>query len=734
MMNRGAMPSAYAKRSTRFRTLTPAIMTSFVAATAVVLAAGVIGIFSLQNVYVASASIAHTDAVKAQLNKLLSTLVDAESGGRGFVITGRETYLEPYDRARNAIPSELDQARRLTADNPDQQTDVERLTTLTGVNLDGLAEAIRQRRESGLAAASAVVATEIGRRTMDEMRAIVQRTQGREDVVLAVRTAQADQSYRTALVTRIALTGLSLLAIILLFIVTSRSGQQQALVASQTRMLDSGFDAIILRDDRDRVIRWNRVAEQLYGWTAAEACGQVTRVLFNTIFPKPLDEITRDLHRDSRWEGELIHKRKDGTTLTVLSHWMLERDEQEKPHSVLEIDIDITDRKRAEERFHLAVDAAPNGMVLTDEAGKIVLVNAFMEKLFGHTREQMIGQSVEILVPERFRSRHRHYRQNFIGEPETRAMGAGRELYGLRKDGTEFPMEIGLNPIKTEHGSFILSAIVDITERKEKVEQRLELLAIEKSLATERALRETEAELARVLRALSINELATSIAHEVNQPLAGVIANAEAAHRWLSRETPNIAETKASIALIVRDGKRASAVIGRIREFLRKEPSQAVSLNIRDVIEEAVALVHVELDKCQVNVGMQFSPALALVRADRIQLQQVILNLLMNAADAMSSSEGEKALLITCQQANDGGVVVAVRDRGTGISPEQMNRMFDPFFTTKPTGTGMGLALSRSIIEHHGGKIWAKPNEGQGLTVQFRLPGAIHLSATGKPS
>src|SRR5437764_801503 len=131
--------------------------------------------------------------------------------------------------------------------------------------------------------AAGIIATEIGKRTMDEMRGVVQRMQGREDLLLAARTAQADQSYKTALVTRIALTGLSLLAIILLFIVMSRSGKQQALVARQTRMLDSGFDAIIMRDDRDRVIRWNRVAEQLYGWTAAAASGQVTHVLFNTI-------------------------------------------------------------------------------------------------------------------------------------------------------------------------------------------------------------------------------------------------------------------------------------------------------------------------------------------------------------------------------------------------------------------------------------------------------------------
>ena len=293
-----------------------------------------------------------------------------------------------------------------------------------------------------------------------------------------------------------------------------------------------------------------------------------------------------------------------------------------------------------------------------------------------------------------------------------------------------FPSKSGLNPIDTQDGRWVLAAILDITERKRMEEQRLELAARARSLASEKALREKDAELARIARALVVGELAASIAHEVNQPLGGVVTNAEAGLRWLGGEMPNINEAKESLALIVRDGNRASAVIRHIREFMMKERQERVSVDMNETIQEAVALVQAELLKRQIALRLDLSAALPPVLGDRVQLQQVILNLILNGSEAMASTNGSRELSVTSQKSAAGEILVAVRDSGVGIKPADMNRIFDAFFTTKPKGMGMGLSISRTIIEAHRGRIRAEANAGPGVTVQFSLP----ADNTGQPS
>ena len=249
------------------------------------------------------------------------------------------------------------------------------------------------------------------------------------------------------------------------------------------------------------------------------------------------------------------------------------------------------------------------------------------------------------------------------------------------------------------------------------------MLAKERDLAADKALHEAQAELARVIRALTVGELATSIAHEVNQPLAAVVTNAEACLRWLSGNTPNLAEAQESLALIVRDGNRASEVIRGIREFLKKEDLQAEPIDINEVVQEGIALARAELLKSRIALRVELSTELPPVLGDRVQLQQVILNLIMNGRDAMASvADRPRELLVTSRKHGDDTILVAVRDSGTGANPQDLDRMFDAFFTTKPTGMGLGLSISRSIIEAHGGRIWAVCNDGPGLTVLFSLP------------
>jgi PAS domain S-box-containing protein len=223
---------------------------------------------------------------------------------------------------------------------------------------------------------------------------------------------------------------------------------------------------LLVRNTSDCITRWNSGAERLYGFTPSEAAGKDAQTLLQTRFPEPPADIRAKLFTDGQWQGELRQKTRDGQEIVVASQWVLHRDKHGEPEAILEVDNDITELKRAEERFHLAVESAPNAMVMVNQDGRIVLANTQTEKLFGYRRDELMGQPVEILVPAQFRSGHPDYRRGFFAEPQARPMGAGRDLYGLRKDGTEFPVEIGLNPFTTNEGTWVLSAIVDITERK----------------------------------------------------------------------------------------------------------------------------------------------------------------------------------------------------------------------------------------------------------------------------
>jgi C4-dicarboxylate-specific signal transduction histidine kinase len=236
----------------------------------------------------------------------------------------------------------------------------------------------------------------------------------------------------------------------------------------------------------------------------------------------------------------------------------------------------------------------------------------------------------------------------------------------------------------------------------------------------------------RVARVLTMGELAASIAHEVNQPLAAVVTNAGAALRWLAADPPNLGEAREALARISQDGNRASQVIRRIRSFLKKGDGHAAPLDINEAIQDAVTIARGDLVKNRVALRLDLSSQLRPVVGDRIQLQQVVLNLVMNGSDAMSSTamssaaDASRELVVSSRNvAGPEGrpaVLVAVRDSGAGVKPEDMSRMFDAFFTTKATGMGMGLSISRSIVEDHGGNLWATPNQGLGLTVQFTLP------------
>jgi C4-dicarboxylate-specific signal transduction histidine kinase len=249
--------------------------------------------------------------------------------------------------------------------------------------------------------------------------------------------------------------------------------------------------------------------------------------------------------------------------------------------------------------------------------------------------------------------------------------------------------------------------VLDLTERKH----------------VEGALRDAQANLAHVMRVTTLGELTASIAHEVNQPLAAVVANAEACLGWLGRGTPDLDAARRSVEWIIDDGNRASEVIRRVRALANKTEIEKVPLDVNDLVSEVIALVRRELISHRVTLRTEFAPALPMILGDRVQLQQVMINLVMNGIEAMRSfTDRPRELAIRSRQDETQQVLLSVTDCGVGIAAENADRLFSPFFTTKSGGMGMGLSICRSIMEAHGGRLWATPNVPHGATFQFTLP------------
>jgi len=366
---------------------------------------------------------------------------------------------------------------------------------------------------------------------------------------------------------------------------------------------------------------------------------------------------------------------------------------------------------KAEEGYRVMIETASDAVVCMDEGGAILLANPATMGVFGYEPAELIGKPLTMLMPEFLRKVHDDGLRRYLATGQRHLNWQGTELTGLHKDGQEFPVEVSFGEVTADGRRIFTGFVRDISERKQAEELRASLHA-------------TQGELARISRLTTMGELTASIAHEVNQPLTAITNNGSACLRLLANRNLDPEVLRHALEEIVADGNRASAVIARIRGFIKKAPAEMSELDVNEVIQEVLALVGPELQKNRVTVECDLRKALPLVLADRVQLQQVLLNLVVNGIEAMTAvTERPRELVVQSQIEESGDLMVAVRDSGTGLSSEA-DRVFTPFFTTKASGMGMGLPISRSLVEGHGGRLWATSNSPHGAVFSFTLPAA----------
>src|SRR6516225_5916740 len=450
-----------------------------------------------------------------------------------------------------------------------------------------------------------------------------------------------------------------------------REEQAKSLMAA---IVESSEDAIVSKTLDGVVTSWNKAAERIFGYAAAEMVGQPISVLTP---PGRADEMRCILDRIGRGERiehyETERRRKDGRLIQISLTVSPIRGKTGQIVGAAKIARDITKAKRAqaalfEREAHLRsiLDTIPDGMIVIDEYGIIGehgIIQSFSaaaERMFGYTADEVRGRNVSMLMPSPYRDAHDRYIARYLATGERRIIGVGRVVTGQRKDGSIFPIELAVGEVRGEGHRLFTGFVRDLTERQRTLKR----------------LQELQSELSHVSRLTEMGQMASSLVHEINQ---------------------------------------------RLRDFVRKSESKPRAEDVGKIIEEASALALIGAKERDVNVQLRCDPRLPEVSVDKIQIQQVVVNLARNAIEAMEGS-GRRELTVSADLIEDGMVQVSVADTGPGIAPDIADRLFQPFVTTKAQGMGVGLSICRSIVEAHGGELRVELNPGGGTIFRFSVP------------
>jgi PAS domain S-box-containing protein len=660
-----------------------------------------------------------SSAIVAEVESIRSGITDAETGQRGFLLTGDERYLAPSPAAAaDTIEAHLTALRGFAADRPGMERQLAALEIPIRDKLEELRETIRLRREKGADAALRLVLTGRGRRDTEQIRSVLGAVRAEEQRRLAAATDRAEQARHVLIILAILATAALLVLVVLLAESRQRAGELRLTRATLreevaeheqtasllTSLVQSSDDAIVGLDLEGRILTWNQGAERLYGHRDAEMQGRPIDLLLaserQAEMAAALDHVRRE-QTTERFETE--HVTKDGRQVHVFLTVSPIRDAPDRLIGISIVGRDIGVQKAAEEALRRSeatarafLESASESIVITDAAGAIVRVNDKAEKMFGYGRAELVGQPIEVLIPRRAREAHVTHRAGYMAAPRVRSMGRGLDLAGLKKGGTEFPVEVSLSFVETEDGIRAIAFVTDISER----------------LAFQRAARQAD-------KLAALGTLSAGIAHEINNPIGIITSRVEV--MLLEAEGEELpAELRKDLEVILRHARRVASITQGLLSFARQSSGVRVAVNLNRVVEEILQLVTKDMDRARVRVTLRRDEALPDIMADANAIGQVLLNLLTNARRAIP--DGGEITIETGYDPEARSVRLVVRDTGTGIAPEILGKIFDPFFTTKPDGTGLGLSVSHGIIHDHQGSVDVESAVGKGTTFTVTLP------------
>jgi two-component system sensor kinase FixL len=390
-----------------------------------------------------------------------------------------------------------------------------------------------------------------------------------------------------------------------------------------------------------------------------------------------------------------------------ISYWgdQLYRNRRDAVRVTRELLATTEDLRAREAHVNSILQTVPDAMIVISERGVIQSFSSAAQRLFGYSADEVIGSNVRRLMPNPYRDQHDGYLDRYLKTGEKRIIGIGRVVVAERKDGSTFPIELAVGEMNSGGRRFFTGFIRDLSERQQ----------------TEARLQELQTELIHISRLSAMGEMASALAHELNQPLSAIANYMMGSRRLLEEHTDDTARlVRDAMDKAAEQSLRAGQIIRRLRDFVARGESDRRVESLRKLVEEAGALALVGAKEHGVRVTFRFDPSIDRVIADRVQIQQVILNLIRNAIEAMEGLP-RRELLISTEPADDNMVAISIADSGTGLAPEILPKLFEPFISTKPHGMGVGLSISRTIVEAHGGVISAKPNPGGGTVFRLTL-------------
>jgi PAS domain S-box-containing protein len=696
------------------------IFISFVLAMLVLVLAGVGAYRQRQRTVATQQWVRHTYEVLGELDTTLSLMQDVETGSRGYIVTGQKSYLEPYNRATPLLPQRIQNLRRLTADDPEQEHRLDALEPLISQRIRIAETNIATRRIQGAVAAAQAVSEGQGKQTMDDLRGVIREMEAAENLLLMRRTDDLRASnvrsfaYLGALL--VLLAGL-LIATLLLVRRNAAALQRELELTEKARVyaeniVDTVRQPLLVLDAGLRVQSANRSFYQIFQVTPQQTEGKPLYELGNGQWDIPalrpllagiLSQHTsfQDFEVEEDFPGI-------GRCTMLLSARKLFRVGNSTDSVLLAIE-DITEHKKTEAMFRGLLEAAPDAMVIVNRQGDIVLVNAQLEKLFGYGREELIGRKIEILVPERFRQEHVQQRTDFSAHPHLREMEAGLELYGLSRDNREFPIDVKLNPLETAEGTLISGVIRDITERK-RAEAQLQQFNVElkeRALALESANRELEA-------------FTYSVSHDLRAPLRHMDGFSKILEEEFAPHLP--AEGKRMVGRIRAGARQAGQLVDDLLSLSRVGQTELKLeiVGLKGMVERVVMDLKGDAQGREIEWRVGELP---FVECDAGLIKQVFANLLSNALKF--TRPRAKAVIEVGSREQDGQAVVYVRDNGVGFSMKYSDKLFGVFQRLHRSedfeGTGVGLATVQRIVHKHGGRVWAKAELDKGAMFSFTL-------------